>query len=136
MSSIEFKHRSNNRKTWLVPLIIIALLYLSIPILLINKGKDSFEKAGLAIENNLIQAGNYYNSGIIFTDLAENFPGFSAWAKKTGINGKNKLMNIYSEKCKEIQDKSKEEQNKFCEEWKVFAKKTSIKLPECKETCK
>jgi hypothetical protein len=136
MNNIEFKHQPNKRKTWLFPLIIIVLLYLTIPILLINKGKDSFDKSSLAIENDVAKAANYCNSGFIFTDLAENFPGFSAWAKKTAENGKNKIMNIYTEKCKEIKNKSKDEQIKFCKERKIFVKKTKIKLPECEDICK
>ncbi len=136
MNSIQFKHQPNKRKTWLFPLIIIVLLYLTIPILLINKGKDSFDKASLTIESDVIKAANYCNSGFVFTDLAESFPGFSAWAKKTAINGKNKIMNIYTEKCKEIQNKSEDEQNKFCEDRKIFTKKTVIKLPECEGVCK
>jgi hypothetical protein len=135
MSSIQFKQHPNKRKTWLFPLIIIVLLYLTIPILLINKGKDSFDKAAMTIESDVIKAANYYNSGFVFTDLAESFPGFAAWAEKTAINGKNKIVSRYSEKCKEIQNKNEDEQNKFCKNMKSFVKKTSIQLPECEGVC-
>ncbi len=136
MTNLQFRHRQNKKKTWMIPLIIIVLLYLTIPILLINKGEDSFDKAVSAIESNLIQAGNYYNSGIVFTDLAGNFPGFSAWAKKTALQGKEKIMNSFKRRCEELKKKNIKEQNKFCEESKAFIQKTKIQVPECEDICK
>ncbi len=136
MSDIQFRHPQNKRKTWLIPLIIIILLYLSIPVLLINKGNDSFEKAISAMENNLIQAGNYYNSGIIFTDLAGNFPGFSAWAKKTALKGKEEIINSFKRRCEELKNKNIEVQSKFCKDSKTFIQKTKIQVVECEDICK
>lgn len=136
MNTIQFRHKPNKRKTWLFPLLIIILLYLTIPVLLINKAKDSFDKASLTIESDVSKAANYFKSGRVFSELAENFPGFSAWAKKTSTNGLDEIIKIYAQKCNEIQNKSDEEQNKFCAEWNNFAKKTSVKIPECVNLCK
>lgn len=134
MSDIQFRQQQNKRKTWMIPLIIIVLLYLTIPTLLINKGADSFDKADLAIEKNLIQAGNYYSSGLVFTDLALNFPGFSSWAKKTALKGKEKIISSYRQKCKEI--KNSENLTEFCKDNKIFIQKTKIQVPECEDICK
>jgi len=135
MSEFQFKQAAK-RKTWIFPLIIIILLYLTIPVLLINKGTNNFEKAVNELDYDLIKAASYYNAGVVFTDFATNFPGFSIWAKSVKEKNTVQLEHTFLDKCKELKNLTIEEQNKFCLNWKKFFKKIKRKQPECELFCK
>jgi len=134
MNEFQFKQAAK-RKTWIFPLIVIVLLYITIPVLLINKGGNNFEKALTYASSDPIQAANYFNSANVFSDFAGNFPGFSGWANSLINRSKQKVQAVYQEECGKISKKTQEEQISFCKDWKTFSEKTHIKLPECEITC-
>ena len=136
MSELQFRHQQAKRKTWLLPLIVIVLLYITIPFLLINKGNDSFKKAIPEIKQNLEKAGNLYNSGVVFTDFGSKFPGFSGWAKSLQKEAKEKIISEYTIACENMRSLPNDKYLQFCDEWAKFAKKTNISLSKCKGVCK
>ena len=133
---MEFKHRQSNKKTWIVPLIIIGLLYITIPVMLINRGSENYDKALDIINKDTEQSAKLYKTAYVFIDLAESFPGFSSWANKIKTNADKKITTIYNKECKELKNKNSEQNAAFCKKWKTFSKKSGLKLPECSGVCK
>jgi hypothetical protein len=101
MSHLRFNHQQRKRKTWLLPLIVIILLYVSIPFLLIQRGEESLEKAISQTENKMVEIpSKEYGSGIVFLEIAEVFPGFTTWAKQIRNRSNEKMQEIYNVKCR------------------------------------
>lgn len=102
MAQINFRHQQKKRKTWLLPLIIIVLLYISIPFMLIMKGDESIKKGIFETEKKEVLTPSLkYNKGLVFLETAEAFPGFDSWAKNIKRNSAKKMLEIYSVKCKQ-----------------------------------
>ncbi|MEN8120786.1 MAG: hypothetical protein ABFS35_10590 [Bacteroidota bacterium] len=100
MSYLRFNHQQKKRKTWLFPLIVIILLYVSIPFLLIQRGDETLKKAISQTESEKMETPSKdYNAGIVFLEIAEAFPGFTAWAKQIQKSSGQKMLEIYELKC-------------------------------------
>ena len=101
MSHLRFTHQQKKRKTWLFPLIVIILLYLSIPFLLIQRGDEALKRAISQTEDEQIEVpSKEYVAGIAFLEIAEAFPGFTAWAKTIQKSSNKKMLEIYELKCR------------------------------------
>ncbi|MDF1549130.1 MAG: hypothetical protein P1P88_14995 [Bacteroidales bacterium] len=103
MGRIQFK-RSKKKKSYLIPLVIVLLLYFIIPVYLINKGSDLVKISLTKIENGTVYSPpvEFYN-GISFLSTAAAFPGFGKWAEN--------IIDGSVEKMSEQQDK---QFNKLC----------------------
>lgn len=100
MSHLRFTHQQKKRKTWLFPLIVIILLYISIPFLLIQRGDEAIKNAISQTEDKKVEIpSKEYNVGIVFLEIAETFPGFTAWAKQIQERSNKKMLDIYELKC-------------------------------------
>ena len=81
MNRIQFDRRKR-KKSYLIPLVILVLLYFIIPIFLINRGSNLIEKANIKIDNKGVFAPTveFYN-GLAFLNTAAAFPGFGKWSE-------------------------------------------------------
>lgn len=73
--------RKKKKKLYIIPLLIIVLLYVTIPIVLINKGSKLLEKASIKINELEVYSPTveFYN-GLAFLQTAASFPGFAYWS--------------------------------------------------------
>jgi len=100
MNSINFNHQQKKRKTWLFPLIVIVLLYISIPFLLINSGTNAIETAFEKTKAKSVELpAKQYSTGIVLIEFAEMFPGFTNWSKQIKEQSNKKMLHIYHQKC-------------------------------------
>ncbi len=100
MSQIQFHHQQKKRKTWLLPLIVIVLLYVSIPFLLVQQGDKTMEKAITQTENEKVETpSKEFAKAVVFLQIAEVFPGFAAWAEQIQHSSTEKIRTIYELKC-------------------------------------
>jgi len=100
MNRINFNHQQKKRKTWLFPLIVIILLYISIPFLLINSGTNAIEIALKKTEAKAVELpAKQYSTGIVLIGFAQMFPGFTNWAKQIKEQSNKKMLNVYNQKC-------------------------------------
>lgn len=102
MSRLSFDHQQKKRKTWLFPLIVIILLYISIPYLLINSGSNAIDSAFAKMGNKAIELPEkQYSTGIVLISFAEMFPGFTNWSKRIKEKSNEKMLVIYKQKYSE-----------------------------------
>ncbi|RLD62170.1 MAG: hypothetical protein DRI95_13385 [Bacteroidetes bacterium] len=102
MSKIHFNHQQKKRKTWLLPLIVIILLYISIPFLLIQSGDETIKAAISKTENHKLEVpSKEYSKAVVFLQIAEAFPGFTTWSKQIQQSSNKKMLNIYQLKCQQ-----------------------------------
>ncbi|OQY01769.1 MAG: hypothetical protein B6I20_07495 [Bacteroidetes bacterium 4572_117] len=100
MNSLRLNHQPKKRKTWLFPLIVIILLYFTIPFVLIQRGDDSLNNAISETEVQSVELpSKKYKEGIVFIEIAESFPGYTAWAKQIKQKAGKQMQNIYKIKC-------------------------------------
>ncbi len=94
MSRIQFERRKR-KKGYLIPLVVILLLYFTIPIFLINKGNDLLSKANERMSEREVfgPTVEFYN-GIAFLNTAAAFPGFSGWAKGIAESSIEKMVKM------------------------------------------
>jgi len=94
--TIRFEKHKKKSKTWLFPLIAIILLYITIPIVLINRGNVALENNFELLEyDSIIAPTKYYFAGIAFFETALVFPGFSTWATNMIAKSNKKMIDIY-----------------------------------------
>lgn len=99
MARLRFEKNKKKKKTWIFPLIAILLLYLTIPIILMNRGSVSIEKSfELLKSDTILTPTNEYYAGIAFYKTALVFPGFNNWANKKITESTKKLSEIYKSK--------------------------------------
>jgi len=93
MSRIQFERRKR-KKGYLIPLVIIVLLYFMIPIFLINKGNDLIAKANEAMKRSKVFSPplEFYN-GIAFLNTAAAFPGFGKWSENIEKSTTDQMIN-------------------------------------------
>ncbi|MBN1252825.1 MAG: hypothetical protein JXR51_14600 [Bacteroidales bacterium] len=103
MSKLRFEKHNKKRKTWIFPLIVILLLYITIPVVLMSKGSSAIENTFKNLESDTVYTpSNEYFAGITFFETASVFPGFNKWANNRISLSKNKMLNIYKDKCNAI----------------------------------
>jgi len=103
MTKLRFEKNKTKKKTWIFPLIVIMLLYITIPIVLMNRGNISIEKNYKLLETDTIIAPtNDYFAGITFFETASVFPGFSNWANNRIEKSNKKMLEIYKIKANKI----------------------------------
>jgi len=96
MTRLRFEKHNKKKKTWIFPLIVIVLLYITIPIILMNRGSVSIEKNfDLLKADSIIAPTNEYFAGIAFYETASVFPGFTKWADNKKNKSKQKMIDIY-----------------------------------------
>lgn len=101
MSRLSFNHQQKKRKTWLFPLIVIILLYISIPFLLINSGTKAIDTAIVKMgSQDILLPEKQYITGVMLINFAEMFPGFSNWSKQIRKGSNKKIIIIYRQKCR------------------------------------
>ena len=99
MTRLRFEKQNKKKKTWIFPLIVIVLLYISIPIILMNKGSVSVEKSfELLKKDSILVPVNEYFAGIAFYETASVFPGFTKWANKKINQSNQKMIDIHKTK--------------------------------------
>ncbi|RLD80148.1 MAG: hypothetical protein DRJ10_07820 [Bacteroidetes bacterium] len=102
MSKLHFRYQQKKRKTWVLPLIVIVLLYVSIPFLLIQSGDEALKKAISETEKPEQEIpSEEYAKALTFLQIAEAFPGFTTWAKQIQQSSNEKMLNIYQLKCEQ-----------------------------------
>jgi hypothetical protein len=94
MSRIQFERRKR-KKGYLIPLVIILLLYFTIPIFLVNKGSSLLTKANERMNENEVfgPTVEFYN-GVAFLNTAAAFPGFGGWAKGIEESSTEKMVKL------------------------------------------
>lgn len=102
MDSIRFQ-RNKRSKSYIIPLIVIVLLYLLIPILLISKGEGFIDQAIDDLNSDSLYSPpiGFYN-GHAFLQTAESFPGFSKWARRVAKSSYDELIEIQDRKFKQL----------------------------------
>ena len=102
MSRIQFE-RKKRTKGYLIPLVVILLLYFTIPIYLINKGNNILTTANEKINQDEIYGPTveFYN-GIAFLNTAAAFPGFEGWAKSIEKSSVEKMIVIQEFEFKKL----------------------------------
>ncbi len=100
MDRIQFQRRSK-KKVFLLPLLVIVLLYITIPAVLINKGSKQLEKSKQIIKKDEVYAPSveFYN-GMAFLQTASSFPGFSFWTENVLSSTIKELLSHKDEKLK------------------------------------
>ncbi len=100
MSRLQFE-RKKKKKLYVIPLIIIVLLYVTIPVVLINKGSKLLEKAKTKLEQPDVYSPTveFYN-GLAFLSTAASFPGFSFWANSIVEPTTNEIIKTQDSKLK------------------------------------
>jgi hypothetical protein len=118
MNRIQFE-RKKRKKTYLIPLLLVVLLlYITIPVFLINKGSDLLVKANERMSQSEVYSPTveFYN-GIAFLNTAAAFPGFGSWSKsveKTSIEKMIKSQDAQFEKlCLSFLKKEMTAENAF-----------------------
>ncbi len=102
MSRIQFERRKK-KSMFLLPLVVLLLLYIAIPTILINKGSKLLNKAQSKIEQADVYAPTveFYN-GMTFLQTASSFPGFSFWADNVIESSVKKLASLQEPKFKAL----------------------------------
>ncbi len=92
MSRIQFERRKR-KKGYLIPLVVILLLYFLIPIYLINKGSSLLTNANKKMDEKEIFAPTVeFFNGVAFLNTAAAFPGFGGWAKGIEESSTEKMV--------------------------------------------
>ncbi len=103
MNKLKFEKYSTKKKTWLYPLIVIILLYITIPVVLINRASVAIEKSNKLLEtDSVIAPTNEYFASITFFETASLFPGFGKLANKQISKINKKMLEIYKIKTTKI----------------------------------
>lgn len=94
MSRIQFE-RKKRKKGYLIPMVVILLLYFTIPIFLINKGSALLSKADERIKESEVYSPTveFYN-GITFLSTAASFPGFGGWSGSIEASSIEKMIKL------------------------------------------
>ncbi len=100
MSRIRFERRTK-KKLFLLPLLVILLLYITIPVVLINKGSKQLEKAEQIMNKNDVYSPptEFYN-GMAFLQTASSIPGFAFWADNILASTTKKMIEQKDNKLK------------------------------------
>lgn len=108
MSRIQFD-RKKKKKNYVIPLVIIVLLYLIIPIYLISKGNTLIDKAFEKVNQADVFSPTveFYN-GLAFLNTAAAFPGFGGWSGTVEEESVEKMLVLqekeFEEMCASILD--------------------------------
>ncbi len=146
MSTIQFERRKK-KKIFLFPLLVLVLLYISIPLILINKGSKLMEKAKVKIQQKEILAPTteFYN-GMTFLNTASAFPGFSFWSDNIIKSSVKNISTYKDEKIKllilndlnnerlTLENIKLSEKNQFIEIMSADSSTVKIELPDSLQT--
>ncbi len=127
MSRIQFERRKKKRM-FLLPLVVLLLLYIAIPTILINKGSKLLNKAQSKIEQADVYAPTveFYN-GMTFLQTASSFPGFSFWADNVIESSVGKLASLQETKLKALLISKINKTNKEVENISIHKKQDNNK---------